>query len=239
MFISTKRGTRLASVAGLAAVAVVALASPAAASADTNQAFGIRTGGVLVAGPFSQSNFPGGPQTNTLVSVSVPTLLSSGTVNTAADSTSASASVENLSVTLGLTATLGATAVSSECSYNSDAVLGGSASIAGASVVILAGQPIVLATSPAANTVIGVPGVATITLNRQVSSPDGSLTVDAIVVNLLNSLQTVRISTSHCHPSVLPVPTVAPQLAAGAGALGLLALGFVLYRRRQSAVDAA
>lgn len=240
MFISTKRGSRLAAVAGLAAVAVVALASPAAASPGNNQAFGIRASGLIDAGPFAQANFPSGPFNSTLVSASIPGLASSGTINANASATTADASVENLAVTLTPLASLTATAVSSECSYNPDtAALTGSSSIAGGTITILAGVPITLATAPAANTnVVAIPGVAQIVLNRQVIAADGTLTVDAIFIELLDGQQII-IATSHCHPEVLAVPVIAPEFAAGAGVLGLLALGFVLYRRRQTAVDAA
>ncbi len=97
---------------------------------------------------------------------------------------------------------------------------------------------IALDASPAPNTGVSVPGVAEITLNRQTTGTDGSLTVDAIYIDILNGTQTITIATSHCHPEVLVIPVRAPQFATGAGVLGLLALGFVLYRRRQNATAA-
>lgn len=240
MFISTRRGARLAAVVGLSAAVVVGMAAPAFASPGTNEAFGIRASGLVAAGPFSESAFPAGPSAHTFLSATVPGLLTSGTINTAAGESSASASVEDLAVTLTALASLTATAVSSECSYNPDtAVLSGSSSIADGAVSILGGAPITLSATPAPNTpVASIPGVASIILNRQVSGADGSLTVDAIYIELLNA-QVIRISTSHCHPEVLVIPVIAPEFAAGAGVLGLLALGFVLYRRRQTAADAA
>lgn len=240
MFSSITRGARLAAVVGISATVVVGLAGPAFADATNNQAFGIRTGGLIVAGPFAQANFPDGPTTSTLVSVNVARLLSSGTVTTNADGTSADASVENLAVTLSALATVNAGVVSSECSYDPNtATLSGSASLANAEVTLPGILPdIALDASPAPNTGVTVPGVAQITLNRQVLAQDGTLTVDAIYINLLNGTQTVTIATSHCHPAVLVIPVVAPQFAAGAAVLGLMGLGFFLYRRRQTSAAA-
>ncbi len=243
MFSSIKRGARLASVVGISAAIVVGLAGPASAAppAGQNQALGIVATGLVAVGPFSQSQFNAGPFSDTFLNASAPGLLSAATINTAADETSASASVEDLAVTLSALATVNAGVVESECSYDPQtAALTGSATLADAEVTLLGPIPdIALNASPAPNTGVTVPGVAQITLNRQTSNPDGSLTVDAIYINLLSGLQTVTIATSSCQPTTLVIPTIAPQFAAGAGVLGLLVLGFVLYRRRQSTVPAA
>lgn len=243
MFSSIKRGARLAAVVGLAAAVVVGLAGPASAAppAGQNQGLGIVTTGLIAAGPFSEALFNQGPFTDTLVDVDVPPLLSSGTVNTTAGATSATASVEDLAVALSALATVNAGVVESECSYDpASAVLSGSATLTDAEVTLLGIIPdIALDASPAPNTGVTVPGVAQITLNRQVTNPDGSLTVDAIFINLLSGTQTVTIATASCQPAVLVVPVIAPQFAAGAGVLGLLVLGFFLYRRRQNTAPAA
>jgi hypothetical protein len=56
--------------------------------------------------------------------------------------------------------------------------------------------------NPAPNTSIAVPGVATITLNRQVSTR-GALEVDALSVSLLGSAETITIATSLCNSADL------------------------------------
>ncbi len=240
MFSSIRRGARVAAVVGLSATVVIGLAGPASAAPGNNTATGIVAEGLIDAGPFAFASFPAGPFSDTLLNVDVTGLLSSGTVVTNASDTSADATVEDLSVTLSALATLNAGVVSSECSYDEETgVLTGSASLVDAEVTLLGLLPdIALDASPAPNTGVSVPGVAEITLNRQTTGPDGSLTVDAIYIDILNGTQTVTIATSHCHPEVLIIPVIAPQFAIGAGVLGLLALGFVLYRRRQNATAA-
>jgi len=59
-----------------------------------------------------------------------------------------------------------------------------------------------LPTSPAPNTTVSVPGVATITLNKQVSS-GGSLEVEALSVALLGGTQTITIGTAVCNAADL------------------------------------
>lgn len=51
-----------------------------------------------------------------------------------------------------------------------------------------------LAGSPAPNTVIGVPGILTVTLNEQTTNGDGSVTVNAIHVGALADLTTTQLS---------------------------------------------
>lgn len=241
MFNSTRRGLRFAAVVGLSGAVVVGLAGPAAAGPGDNQGTGIVAAGLIDAGPFSQAVFPDGPFTDTLVNVNIPNLASSGTITTNASETTADATVEDLSVGLSAIATLNASAVSSQCSYDpATQTLAGSASLADAEVTLLGILPdIALEASPAPNTsVVSIGGVAQIILNRQVTNPDGSLTVDAIYIELLNG-QTVTVATSSCQPAVLVIPVVAPQFAAGAAALGLLGLGLFLYRRRQGSPGAA
>lgn len=243
MFMSIKRGARLAAVVGLSAAVVVGLAGPASATHATgnNYAYGVDATGLIDAGPFAEALFPDGPFTDTLVDLDIPTLLSSGTLVTNASETTADATVEDLAVNLSPLATLNAGVVSSECSYDEDtAELTGSASLAEAEVTLAGIIPdISLDASPAPNSGVTVPGVAEITLNRQTTAPDGSLTVDAIYINLLSGTQTVTIASSTCRPEVLVIPVIAPPFAIGAVVLGLLGMGVFLYRRRQSSAVAA
>ncbi len=242
MFTGMRRGaSRLAGVCALVGVAMVGVAGPASASPGRhNSSEGIRAIGLINAGPFAASNFPDGPSTNTTVSASVPTLLTTGVINTAAGASTASASVANLAVTLTPLAALTATAVSSQCSYVGT-TLSGSSSIAGGTVKVGGVTVATLATNPAPNTtVVGLTGVATVVLNRQVTNADGSLTVDAIYITLLNG-QTIVVASSTCQPQVLVIPVIAPVAAGVAlpGALGLAVLGVFMYRRRHTNPDLA
>ncbi len=60
-----------------------------------------------------------------------------------------------------------------------------------------------LPASPAPNTTISAPGgLATITLNKQVSS-GGTLEVDALSVSLLGGAETINVGTSVCNAADL------------------------------------
>jgi len=244
MFISTRRTARFAAVVGMAGVLALAVAGPASASAGTNQAFGIRANGLVTAGPFSYSQFPGSPNSNSVLSANAAPLLTAGVINTEAHANSASASVADLSVALAALTTLSAQAVGSTCTFNPrTGTVSGATSIVGGSIALPLLPAITLATAPAPNTAVTVPGVASVILNRQVLGADGSLTVDAIYISLLPNTQlaqVVRISTSHCHPATLvQIPVIAPAFAAGAGLLGLLGVGFYLARRRRASAAVA
>ncbi|MFC7486552.1 choice-of-anchor P family protein [Knoellia sp. CPCC 206453] len=236
---AARRRGRLAVVAlGLAAAASIAVAPTASAVPGQTSSTGLRCGGLISCGPFAQSNFPAGPATNTLASANVAGLVTTGVINTTANAGGATASVANVNATLSGLSTLTATAVSSECTVNSTTgAVTGSSSIAGGSIAVLGGSPITLATAPAPNTNVTVvdPAVASVVLNRQTTAADGTLTVDAIFITLLNS-QTITIATSTCGPALLPIPVVAPAVAIGGGlALAIAApvMGAIWYRRRQ------
>ncbi len=234
----TRRRARLTAVIGMMAAASLAFAAPASASPGLhNTAEGIIAQGAIEAGPFAASNFPDGPFEDTLVDATVPGLVSSKTITTEAGDRNARASVEDLSVTLDDGVVLTASAVSSQCAYDPETQsLTGSSSIADGSVAI-AGlpAPITLSATPAPNTTVaGIPGLIEVVLNRQVTNEDGSLTVQAIYVNLGEGEQVIIVAQSTCQPQVLIIPVIAPPFAIGAGVLGMLVLGFVLYRRRQT-----
>ncbi len=92
--------------------------------------------------------------------------------------------------------------VSSSCASDASTnTVTGTASIVGGQV--LAGlTPTPLPTSPQPNTTVSVPGLATITLNKQVSS-GGTLEVDALSISLLGGAQTITIGTSVCNAADL------------------------------------
>lgn len=236
---ATRRRGRLALVAlGFAAASSIALAPVASAAPGQNSSTGLRCGGLVDCGPFAQSNFPGGPATNTLASANVAGLVRTGVINTTANAGGATASVADVNAVLSGLSTLTATAVSSECNIDSiSGAVTGSSSIVGGSIAVLGGSPVTLSTAPAPNSTVTVldPAVASIVLNRQRTAADGTLTVDAIFITLAN-LQTITIATSTCGTRVLPIPVVAPAVAIGGGiaiALAVPVLGAVWYRRRQ------
>ncbi len=233
----TRRRSRLTAAAlGAVAATSLALAPVASAAPGQTSSTGLACGGLVTCGPFAASAFPAGPATNSVASAAVGTLLTTGVINTTANAGGATASVADLNVRLSALRSLTATAVSSQCTVNSTSgAVSGSTSIVNGTVTVLTGTPITLATSPAPNSTVSVAGLATITLNRQTTAPDGTLTVDAIYVQLLNSTQTITVASSVCGPRVLPIPVVAPAVAVGGAAVavvGLPALGMFLYRRR-------
>ncbi len=240
----TRRRSRLATAAlGVVAAVSLAFAPAASAAAGQTSSFGVLCRGLVNCGPFAASAFPGGPPTNTLARVTVTGLVTTGVLNTTANKGGATASVADVSAVLSGISTLTATAVSSQCTVNSTTgAISGSSSIANGSITAL-GTPITLAATPGVNSRVTFldPAIASITLNRQVRAADGTLTVDAIFITLLNS-QTIVIARSVCGPPALGIPVIAPAFAVGtvgAAAVGLPVLGFFLYRRRPTSADIA
>jgi hypothetical protein len=232
--------------ASLVAGAIMATAGPAAA-AGPNTSDGAAATGLITLAPVAPASFPG-TSPATVASVNVAGLLTTGVITDTADATDASSTIADVGATLLRRTGLAATAVTSSCTFDTNTgTVTGTSSIADGHVTV-AGIPLIaLAANAGPNTTVNVPGVATITLNRQVTAADGTLTVDAIYVNLLNGTQTLTIGTSTCNAaSEAPVP-VLPGMALpiGLGALGLLGLlglggvGFVVARRRRTAPAAA
>lgn len=150
-----------------------------------------------------------------VVSTGTLTVNTNGTTSPTMASSDSTARVENLSLLGGLvTADLLQSVSSSTCG-------GGSAASSPANTMFLNlvvnGTPI--AGTPPPNTVIGVPGVATITLNEQIPGGNGTtasaLTVNAVHVVLLNGLGEAIIASAasgaDCAPVIPPVgPTCTP-----------------------------
>jgi hypothetical protein len=222
--------------ASLVAGAIMATAGPAAA-AGPNTSDGAAATGLITLARVAPASFPGTSPAS-VANLNVAGLITTGLITDTANATSASSTIADVRATLLGRTGLAATAVTSSCTFNTNTGhVTGTSSITGGHVTV-AGIPLIaLAANAAPNTTVSVPGVATITLNRQVTAGDGTLTVDAIYVNLLNGTQTLTIGTSTCNAaSVAPVP-VLPGMALpiGLGALGLLGLGgvgFVVARRR-------
>lgn len=139
---------------------------------------------------------------------------------------------------------LRATAIQAECAATSLPTVSGSATLGDAQVVArLLGIDTVLldlAANPAPNTVIGVPGVLSLTLNEQTTNGQ-QIEVNALRLEALNAaLAEVRIGSVLCGPNVEapPVPMIPAAGAPIAG--GVLAIagvvGLYLWRRRRNQV---
>jgi len=247
-----RRGGRLTAVLGMTAIAVLAFAGPASAShaeAGQNSATGLFSNGAIYT-ELGLARFPAGPPTDTVLNADITgsVNVTAETLTLNADATSASATVETLALTLfpatpaeGAT-TLNATAVSSECSTNGTTVTG-SATLTDAIIDLPILSDIALDVSPAANTNVSIPGVATIILNQQTVDPvSGALTVTGIFIELLpgtGGAQIIEVASSTCQVTVLVIPVIAPPFAVGAGVLGLIGYGVFLFRRRQTTTPGA
>ena len=104
---------------------------------------------------------------------------------------------------------VGVDTVSSSCSYDaSTGMVSGTTKIIGGELLggllggLLSGLTSALPVNPAPNTTIAVPGLATITLNRQVNT-GGTLEVDALSVSLLGKAETITVATSLCNSADL------------------------------------
>jgi hypothetical protein len=251
-----RRGGVLAAVV---ASVVLAGSVPASAAAGDGSAYGAKATVTLLGaatvnvGPLVVSN-TSGPTTATLASVGVPGILTTGVVNTSAirddnsGAVTATASTANvglplLSVPLG---TVGAQAIEAKCVATQAGIVGTS-TFAGASLGSLGA----VAVNPAPNTTLQVTvlgaSIATITLNEQISNPDGSLTVNALHVHLIGgtlaSLGTgdVIVSSATCGPAGLPMPLASgPGMWIAFGLLGAVALpvGTRLVRKRRTVTAA-
>lgn len=234
---------KAAASASLVAGAILATAGPAAA-AGPNASDGAAATGLITLAPVAPASFPG-TSPATVASVNVAGLLTTGIITDTADATDASSTIATVDATLSTLAAVRASAVTSSCTFDTNTgTVTGTSSITNGRVALVGAANIALAANAAPNTTVSVPGIATITLNRQTTAPDGTLTVDAIYVDLLGDTQTITIGTSTCNAaSVAPVP-VLPGMALpiGLGALGVLGLGgvgFAVARRRRTATAAA
>jgi hypothetical protein len=228
---------KAAASASLVVGAIMATAGPAAA-AGPNASDGAAATGLITLAPVAPASFPGTSPV-TVASVNVAGLLTTGIITDTADATTASSTIANVAATLTPLATVQAAAVTSSCSFDTNTgTVTGTSGITNGRVALVGLPNIALDANAAPNTTVSVPGIATITLNRQTTAPDGTLTVDAIYVDLIGDTQTITIGTSTCNAaSVAPVP-VLPGMALpiGLGALGVLGLGgvgFVVARRRR------
>jgi hypothetical protein len=195
---------RAASYAGVLVVAVgiaFAASSPASAAAP-NQGVALQASGLLPLNPLIVSSFPG-TSPNHSVLVDLPPLLTAGVADSSAGPTSATATVSNLGLTLSSLVSLGASSLTSSCIYNAATDTVSATSDVENGGVVLFGAPIALNPHPAPNTTLNLPGIATVTLNRQTTAPDGALTTDALAITLLGGVENVAIATTTCNRATL------------------------------------
>jgi hypothetical protein len=231
---------RTAGALALAGGVLVATALPAAA-ASPNKAYGAAATGLISQSPLGEADFPGTSPV-TLLNANIAGLLTTGIVTDTAGPTSASSVVNKVSAGLGKLVSLTAASVRSSCSFNTNTglVSGTATIIKGAVGGVL---PITLASHPAKNTTVSVPGIATLTLNKHTTALDGTLTVTAIYVSLVGSTQTLSLGVSVCNAANLaPVPILpgrSAQIALGAVVLlALIGLGYQISTRRRRAAAA-
>jgi hypothetical protein len=221
-------------------------AGPAFAAAP-NEAYGAKATGLINVGPLADATSSGTSPVS-LLTLSIPGLLSTGVVTDTADDASASSTIANPVVTLSGLASLAATTVSSSCSFDTDTdTVSGTATLADANVALGGLSLVTLDANPTKNEAVLLPpllsGIASITLNQQTTSGDGTLTVNAIAITLLGNGQTLTLGTSICNDATLAPVSILPGMATpiGLGTLGLLALGGTAYyvsRRRRVMVAA-
>lgn len=243
----------------MAAVTLLAGASPASAAPGDGSAYGLNVnvtllgGSPITVGPLAASS-TAGPTTASVASASVPGVVTTGVITSSSTFDPTTGAVTSTASTAGVglpllsaLGSVGADAIVATCSAT-QAGETGSVTLTNASLGSLGALPV----NPAPNTVIQINiagvNVATLTLNEQIQNADGSLTVNAFHLHLLGgalgALGTgdVIISSATCGPAALPTP-----LASGAGLwIGLGLLGVVavpvsvtVLRRKSRAETAA
>jgi hypothetical protein len=231
--------TGIVKITGSLAVAggMIMMAAMPAAAAAPNLAYAAGATGPISASPIGEATFPGTSPVN-LVNANIVGLLTTDAITDTASATNATSTLADVSATLSLASTLSATTVSSQCNYTGGTV-SGSTSIVGGTVTLLGSPTIDLDASPTPNDSIAVDDLATVTLNKQTVAADGTLTVTAIYVSLVGSLQTLSLGVSVCNAADLPVSMlpgkVAPFALGGLGVLLIAGVGYGVTRRHRFA----
>jgi hypothetical protein len=197
---------------------VFAASALPASAAPANVAYAVGTSGLLGNLPaLAEASYPGTSPVS-IATVNANGLVTAKAATDTAGPTSASSTIADVEVpgTLGLSPASIKT-VTSSCSYNSSTnTVSGTTSIVGGQLLSglsglgglgglggLSGLvPVSLPANPAPNTTLTVPGVLSITLNKQVSS-GGTLEVDAVAISLLGTAETITIGTSICNSATL------------------------------------
>jgi hypothetical protein len=152
--------------------------------------------------------------------------------------TSTSTVVFNLGTVAGASITLEADYIYAYCRADTTSV-SGFATLGNARIVSsLTGTLLALPANPGANSSLSVPGIVSLTLNRQQSSSPGQLSVTALAFDTAAAgLASVRIGDVACGPNAVapPVPAIpAAGVPVVAGTLAVLATGVYLWRRRRA-----
>jgi hypothetical protein len=217
---------------------ILASALPAAAAVSPNQAYGVRATGLISTARGGEGSYPG-DSLAIVGHVDIAGLLRTDSVMDKAGPTVNSSRIGYPAVTLLARALLQARAVTSTCTFetNSGSVWGTTA-IADGRIHMHGRLAAVLAASPSPNTTITIRRVATITLNKQTTAEDGTLTVTALYITLIGQHQTLSLGTSVCNRANLaPVPILPGRaMVITLVMLGLLVagtLGYQVGRRRR------
>jgi hypothetical protein len=242
-----KRGiTGVSKITGalvLAGGMIMMAALPAVAAPRTNAAYAASATGRIYAPPIGLATYPTGIHYVTLPHISIRGLLTAWIVTDKAGPTFASSNVLTPRARLTRLTTLSAKAVYSSCKFHTrTGYVSGYTKITYGAVRKFGFPTIPLPWYPAPNTKVSVPGIATITLNRQTIGYKGTLTVTAIYVKWWHVRQTLTIATSVCNRARLaPVPILpGKSLPLTLGGLGVLLIGGMGYRvtRRRFAAAA-
>ncbi|WP_424184653.1 choice-of-anchor P family protein [Actinokineospora sp. G85] len=242
------RTVRRGGVLGVAVVvALIASALPASAAPGDGSAYAADVNVTLLnrpavdIGPLSPSN-TSGPTTNTLASIEVPGVLTTGVVTSSANLNESTGVVHSEAAVAEARLLLGNLGSIGSLKATCDATQAGNVGSTALTGVNLLGVSI--PGNPAPNTTVSIPPVlslASLTFNEQIANPDGSLTVNAVHVrlNALLGSGDLIIGSATCGPAAAPIP-----LASGLGlwiGLGLVVavvvpVGLRLVRRRTAAV---
>jgi hypothetical protein len=240
-----KRGiTGVSKITGalvLAGGMIMMAALPAVAAPRTNAAYAASASGRIYAPPIALATYPTGTHFVRLPHISIHGLLTAWIVTDKAGPTYASSNVLTPRARLARLTTLSAKSAYSSCKFHTrTGYVSGYSEISYGAVRTFF-KTIPLPWYPAPNTHISVPGVATITLNRQTIAPGGTLTVTAIYVKWRHIRQTLTIATSVCNRARLaPVPILpGKSLPLTLGGLGVLLIGGMGYRVTRRRLAAA
>jgi hypothetical protein len=238
--------TRISEITGALALVggmIMTAALPAVAAPRTNAAWAASAAGRIFAPPIALATYPTGMHYVKLPHISIPGLLTAWWVIDKAGPTFASSNVLTPRVRLTRVTTLSAKAAYSSCKFHTrTGNVSGYVKITYGAVRKFGFPTIPLPWHPAPNTHVSVPGIATITLNKQYTAPDGTLTVTAIYVKWRHRRQTLTLATSVCNRAKLaPVPILpGKSLPLTLGGLGVLLIGGMGYRAtRRSRLAAA
>jgi len=247
---------RMTGLAGVIAIAALLVgAAPASAAPGDASAYGARLNVTLLgspavnAEPFAAAN-ANGPTQNTFAGVDLTGILKTGVINASASRDEKSGGVYSRASTADVrldllskvTGKISAELVEAECTATQKG-LAGKSKLAGVNLGKL-GQ---VNADPAANTKLDVQlagiKIAEVIFNEQIKNNDGSLTVNAIHIKLLQGVLggigtgDVILSSATCGPAGLPIPMASGAgLWIGLGLLGVAAapVAFVALRRRAS-----